>query len=217
MSPVICRALRHPRNTSTPETLRPLEFGGEPVDVAVREQRQVSCALQCRIDANDLCIGLAIGQAWIAVKGIASNAGRMRQRFAVLLVEQDADRQMKRMMAFSLEPVEQLLDARLVGERRISVRLSSTAARSGLLRAARERGRVLRRPGNRARTRRISAATPGKFRPDAVIRFEVAFSQPQQNGAIDLAVAADKIVKAGMKAFAVGTVPGLASSDIAHP
>ena len=49
---------------------------------------------------------------------------------------------------------------------------------------------------------------PEKYRhvPDFA---EVALAQPQQDGAIDLAVAADEIMQARMKAAAVRAVPGL--------
>ena len=38
---------------------------------------------------------------------------------------------------------------------------------------------------------------------------KVPLAQPQQDGTIDLAVAAHEIMQAGMKAFAVRAVPGL--------
>src|SRR5580658_982078 len=79
--------------------------------------------LQRRIDANDLGIGLAVGQAGIAVEGVTANARRMGQRLAVVLVEQDTDGQVKGVMAFALESVEQLLNARFVRKRWIRVRL----------------------------------------------------------------------------------------------
>src|ERR1700685_323518 len=57
---------------------------------------------------------------------------------------------------------------------------------------------------------RVVLQRPGRGNPVRMPDFiEVAFPQPQQNGAVDLAVAAHEIMKAGMKAFAVGAVPGL--------
>src|ERR1700685_3256160 len=76
---------------------------------------------QRRIDTDDLRIRLAVGQTWIAVEGIAADARGVRQRLAVLFVEQNADRQMKRVVSLSLEAIEQLLDARLMRDRRIGV------------------------------------------------------------------------------------------------
>src|ERR1700730_16158873 len=163
---------------------------------------------QGRVNTDDLRVCLAIRKTWITVKGIAANTGGVRQRFAILLVEQNADRQMKRMMPLSLEPIEQLLDARFMGEGRIRVRLFRR--RLGRVFPAQTVNVVeffgrLVIGHERVVLQRTCWRNPVQM-PDFI---EVAFSQPQQNGSVDLAVAAYKIVKAGMKAFAVGAVPGL--------
>ena len=78
---------------------------------------------QRRVDADDLRIGLAVGQAGIAVEGIAANAGGVRQRLAIPLLEQHSDGQVKRLVPFTLQIIEQLLDPRLVRDRRVCVGL----------------------------------------------------------------------------------------------
>lgn len=163
---------------------------------------------QCWIDADDLRICLAIRKAWITVKGIAANTGGVRQRFAILLVQQNTDRKMKRMMPLSLEPFEQLLDSRFMGEGRIRVRLFrrrlSRIFSAQTVNVVKFFGRLV------MGLERIVLQRPGRGNPVRVPDFvEVAFSEPQQNGAVYLTVAAHEIMKARMKAFAVRAVPGL--------
>src|SRR5215469_6683266 len=69
---------------------------------------------QCGINTNDLCVGLGVDEARIAVESVASDAGRVWLHLAIAFVQQDPDRQMKRMVSLTFEPVEEHLDARLV-------------------------------------------------------------------------------------------------------
>ena len=99
-------------------------IGEEPLDVGIGHQREVVVRRERGIDAGDLRIRLAVGDARIAVEGIAADAGGVRQRLAVPLVEAHPDRKVERVMALALQPVEQLLDPGLVGDRRVGVGLA---------------------------------------------------------------------------------------------
>jgi hypothetical protein len=81
---------------------------------------------------------LAIGQARVTIESVAADPGRMRQRLAGRLIEQDADGQMKRMMSFMFQAVKELLDARLMGNRRVFVGFSARRFR-GILAGDRTR------------------------------------------------------------------------------
>ncbi len=59
------------------------------------------------IDADHLRIGLAVQQTGKAVEGIAADADAGRGRPAVLLVEQDSQRQMEGMQAIPGETLGQ--------------------------------------------------------------------------------------------------------------
>ena len=162
--------------------------------------------LQRRIDANDLRVGLAVCQAGIAVKGVASNARRMGQGVAVVLVKQDPDRQMKGVMAFAFEAVEQLLDARFVRQGRICVGL--LRGRLGGVFAAQPVDVIEFFRGLVVRFKCIVFQRPRWRNSIGMSDFvEVPLPQAQQHGTVDLAVAADKVVKSGVKALAIGTVP----------
>ena len=60
-----------------------------------------------------------MNQAGKPIAGLAANASAVRH---VLFVEHDAAGRRKRMKAGGLQIVEELLDARLVGDRRIRIR-----------------------------------------------------------------------------------------------
>ena len=163
---------------------------------------------QGRIDTDDLRIRFAIRQTWIAVESIAADAGGVRQRLAISLFKQNADRQMKRMVPFPLEPIEQLLDARLMRDRRIGVWLFRR--RLGRVFAAQTMN-VIKFFGSLViGLKRVVLQRPSRGNPVGMPDFiEVPLAQPQQDGAIDFAVAAHEIMQAGMKILAVGAVPGL--------
>ena len=131
-----------------------------------------------------------------------------RGRQAVLLVEQDAERQMKRLDALRRQPVVQGLDARLVRDRLVR----EGAARSRLARilaafamhvekvlgfgVVRLEGVVLQRP-------------LGRDAIDVLHGIEVVLAKAEQRRAVDLRVAADAVMQAGVKRLAVFAVPGL--------
>src|SRR5262249_49195698 len=76
---------------------------------------------QCGINTNDLCVGLGVDEARVAIESVASDAGRVRLHLAIGLVQQDPDGEMKRMVSLAFEPVEEPLDARLVRDWRIGI------------------------------------------------------------------------------------------------
>ena len=71
---------------------------------------------QRRPDAQHVGVGLAVGQAGEAVEAVAAHAAA---RLGIGLVQVDADRQVERLVAGGDEVVVELLDARLVRDRRI--------------------------------------------------------------------------------------------------
>ena len=164
--------------------------------------------LECRLDADDLSVGLAIDEARIAIEGVAADAGAGVLRLAVFLVEQNAERKRKRMIAAPLQAVPELLYARLVRDGRVTIR--PARGRFGRIHAmlavdvvemlglAIERLEVLisKRPG-----RRNSAVMPDLT--------EVLLAQTEQRCAVKLGVAANVIMDARLERRAVLAVPGL--------
>jgi hypothetical protein len=151
-------------------------IGDEPLHVGSRQQRQIRMCDERRIDADNLRIGLVVGQAWIPVKGVAADTGRVGQRLAVTLVEQDTHGQMEWMQAFAFKPIEQLSDPRFMAQRGICVRLLCRRL-AWVLAAQSVDVKKLFGPDNTARTSRTS---PG-FRRNAVgvpDFLEILFAQP---------------------------------------
>src|SRR5262245_18015699 len=76
------------------ETLRhraPLAVGVEPSDVGVCEQRHIG-VIERRVDADPLRISLAVYRAWIAVEGIAADAGAVALRLPLCFVQKYPER-----------------------------------------------------------------------------------------------------------------------------
>lgn len=65
--------------------------GFKTLDERIGDERDV-LVFERRLDADDLCIGLAVDQARIAVESIAADAGTGVVRLTVLLVKQHAER-----------------------------------------------------------------------------------------------------------------------------
>src|SRR5262249_37969382 len=130
--------------------------------------------------------------------GIAADAATLAR---IALVEHDAHGHRERTPALPGEPVDDLLDARLVAERRMAVgrtrgRLGGIAAAQPMhlievlgLRVVRFEIVVRDRPGGR------NAAVVAH-------RTEVLAPQADQRGAVELGVAADAVVGAGMELLA---------------
>src|SRR5215468_7891384 len=96
-------------------------LGLQTLDERIGEERDIR-VLEHRLDADDLCIRLAVDQARITVESIATDAGAGVQRLAVLFVEQHAERQREWMMALPHQGVMEFLDARLVRDWRAGIR-----------------------------------------------------------------------------------------------
>src|SRR5262249_7859365 len=96
----------------------------------IGEERDIR-VVEHRLDADDLRIGLAVDQARITVESIATDAGAGVQRLAVLFVEQHAERQREWMMALPLQGIMELLDARLVRDRRAPIKTACRRGRPG--------------------------------------------------------------------------------------
>jgi hypothetical protein len=69
-------------------------LGLETLNERIGDERDIR-VLEGRLDADDLCIRLAVDEARITVKSIATNAGAAALRLAVLFIEQQAERQRK--------------------------------------------------------------------------------------------------------------------------
>ena len=68
-------------------------------------------------------VGLRVDRAREAIERIATNAGAVGGGAAVrVLIQLNAQRQMERVQSLALQDIAQTLDARLVLDRRISVR-----------------------------------------------------------------------------------------------
>src|SRR4029453_17635428 len=92
--------------------------GLQALDVCAGDQADIGM-LERRVDAHHLRVGLGLQQARKAVTGVAADAAAL---LWVLLIENDADRHVEWAVADACEVVDELLDARLVAERRVRVR-----------------------------------------------------------------------------------------------
>src|SRR5215813_8405409 len=165
--------------------------------------------LEHRLDADALCIRLAIDQARITVESIAPDASAGGAlRLAVLFVEQHAERQRKWMMALPLQGVMEFLDARLVRDRRAGIRPACRRVSRvdpmlamylvELLSFAIVRLKIL--VGER----------PSRGRPAMMFDLaEILLAQTKQRGAVHLGIAAHPIVDPRMERAAIPVVPGL--------
>ena len=125
------RVRRSPsRSISTPLTRPPPPSVRRRVTWA-RVSRLTLGMRQRRIDADHLRVGFRLHQAWEAVAGVAADAPAAVR---IGLVAHDADRHRERPVAEPAQVVDQLLDARLVAERRMQV--GRTGARLGRVGAA---------------------------------------------------------------------------------
>ena len=79
-------------------------IGLQPLHIGVGQKRDIRVG-QRRIDADDLGVGLAVGQAGKSVIGVAAHAGAVGQDLAVHLVQKDGQRLRKGMVARLLQRV----------------------------------------------------------------------------------------------------------------
>ena len=170
----------------------------------VRHQRDVG-ELHRRSDRDRLRVGLGVHQAGESVAVHAANAGGEGR---LALVEQDAARRMKRLVAGAHQIVVKLLDARLVRDGRVRIRAAGGRIDRVLAARAVNLIEVLRahvvglqvgvgdRPG-----RRQAVVVPELA--------EVALAQAVERGAVHLGRAADEVVDARLERLAVLVEPGL--------
>jgi hypothetical protein len=183
---------------------RALRVRLQPDRLRVREQRHVRM-LERWAYGDHLGIRLRVDNTWEAVAVGAAHAPRVGR---VRLVEHDPARSVKRVVARAGQIVRELLDARLVRDRR--VRVVVACMRLGRILAARSvnlvellRLRVVRLEllvGDRPRGR------------DAVVVLELAevlLAKAVERGAVQLGRAADEVVHLRLERLALGVVPGV--------
>ena len=119
------------------------------------------------VHAHHLSIRLAVQWTRKAVEGIAADAGAGGRRLAVLLVEQDAEGQMKRLQTFATQAPRSVFGWRARAIPAGTGTARPRAARSDPRRADRARGTVARPRRNRARKPRTAAAMRARSRPRA--------------------------------------------------
>ena len=165
--------------------------------------------LQGGVDANHLGVGLAVGDAGEAVEGVAADARTRRRRLAaLLLIEQDPERQVERLDPLLAPAIAEVLDNGLVldgriGEGNAGVGLAGIFAAPAVDMEQLLGLEVVLVEG-------IVADRPTRRRPLGMVQhLEILASQPDQRRAVDLGIAADVIVQAGMEGLAALVVPGL--------
>ena len=176
----------------------------EPGDDRARAQADV-LVLQGRPDAEHLGIGLGLDQAREAVARPAADALAVRP---VVLQEPDAAGRVEGVVAGLLQVVRQLLDAGLVGQRRVRVLGARVALGRVLAVVAVDlvemlRPRVVRlhvvvRDGPGRRDAVVMAELPEVLRPQAVEGRPVHLGRP-----------ADRVVDARLEGLVLLVVPGL--------
>jgi hypothetical protein len=157
------------------------------------------------IHAEDLGVRLGVDQARVAVTGETADALALA---AVLLIQQYAKRHMKRRHAEPAEIVTQLLDARLMTDRRKRVR--GARGRFGRIHAPLT-VHLVELLGLGVVGFHILVADRPSRRDAAVVREfpEVFLAQAEQSGAVELRVATDVIVRVRVKFLAVFVAPQL--------
>src|SRR5262249_55088801 len=125
----------------------PGRVGLQPAHECVGQERDIRM-LECRVDADDLSVGLAIDEARVAIEGVAADAGAGVLRLAVLLVEQNAERKRKRMIAAPPQAVPETPVRAARARRAGNDTAGSRAVRSDPRHAPRGRGRDARPLGH---------------------------------------------------------------------
>ena len=192
------------RSTTTPVTAVPAGFVSSFTTRASVQQGDVRM-LERRAHADHLGVGLGVEDAGEAV---AVGAAHARAVGRVRLVEEDPARRMERVVAGARQVVGELLDARLVRDRRMRV----VAARVRL-------GRVL--PAGTVhlvellglrvvRLELVVGDRPGGRDAVVVLKLaEVLPAQAVESGAVELGRAADEVVHLGLERLAARVVPRL--------
>src|SRR3954462_8324579 len=99
----------------------PGRVGLETIDIGASHERDILVA-ECRIDADDLRVGLAVGKAGKAIVSATADTGAVLRNMAFrILIQENRERLRKRVVAFAFQGVAQRLDTRLVADRRMGV------------------------------------------------------------------------------------------------
>ena len=190
--------------TTTVVTARAGRVGLQPDRLRVGQQRHVR-VFQRRPHAEHLGVGLGVHQAREAVARPATHARAQVRRG---LVEHHPARRVERMQPGRRQVVGELLDPRLVRDRR--VRVGAAGRRLGRVLAAdavhlvHPLGRQVVRLHVRVRDR------PGGRDPVVVAQFrEILATHPVQRGPVHLGGAADVVVHLRLEALVLRVVPGV--------
>ena len=190
-----CRRCRPPRRAvaldDDPRDRASGRVGLEPLDPRVRAQRDVR-VLERGAHAEDVRVGLAVGQAGEAVEAVAANAA---PGLGVGLVEVDPDGQVERLVPGPHEVVVRAAGSAARARRPGTGTGPSAAARSGPRRPGRGRGRAARPRRSRARGRRRRSARPARRRRGAGPRSKSRSRRRNRIAAVDLGVAADEVLR----------------------
>ena len=163
--------------------------GVQPDRLGVGDQGDVGM-LEGRADAQHLGVGLGVDQAGEAVAGRGAQAAAVGR---VGLVEHDAAGRVERVVAGGGEVVGELLDARLVGDRRMGV--GGAGGRLGRVLAADPVHLVALLGLGVVGLHVVVADRPGGRDAVVVLQLaEVLAAQPVQRGPVQLGGAADEVV-----------------------
>ena len=191
-------------SATTSVTAVPLAFVSQLERLGVAQQRHVG-KFEGGAHGHDFRVGFGVHQARKAVAGLAADAGAVRH---VLLVQHHGAGSREGVVARRRQIVGQLLDARLVGNRR--ARIGSAGGRLGRIPAA-QPVHVIHLLGPRViRLQLVVGDRPR--RRDAVVMAQLAeilLAQPIERRAEHLGRAADEIVHLRLERPAVSVVPGL--------
>jgi hypothetical protein len=176
----------------------------EPLDLRVRHEGDVR-VLEGGPDAEDVRIRLCLDEAGETVEPRTAHAGALQ---GILLVEIHPDRQVEGLVAGADEVVVELLDPRLVADRRIGVRPGGGRLGRILPALAVDEVEALRLV---VVGREVLVRERPRGRDAGVVAnlAEVPFAEPEEDGAVHLRLATDVVVLAGMERLPVLVVPGL--------
>src|SRR5258705_4407170 len=163
--------------------------------------------LQRRVDADRLRISFGANQTWMAVAGIATNAGTGAW---VLFIDPNPKRDVKRLEASSLKIIVQMLNALLVTDGRIFVGRAGVCFRwiftAGTV-------HLIEVFGFGVIGFQLVVADGPRRRYAAVMTklAKVFFAQTKQRRAIKFRIAAHEIIRMRVQLFAVNVAPGFFS------
>ena len=193
-----------PCSTTTPVTVGPARVRLEPDHLGVRLQRHVRVG-ERGPHAQHLGVGLRVHEAREPVAGRAAHAVAVRR---VLLEQADPARRVERVQPRGREVVGELLDPRLVADRR--ERVGRRGRRLGRVLPARAVDLVALLGERVVRLELVVGDRPRRRDPVVVGQLaEVLRAQPVERGAVELRRAADVVVDLGLERVVVLVVPGV--------